>query len=56
MAHKRELAMRSTHSRIHIHIFYARARLWLWLKRLPNCQKPEKRNTLQISELEGWSA
>jgi hypothetical protein len=53
MAHKRELAMRSTHSRIHIHIFLRAGSVVVVVKRLPNCQKPEKRNTLQISELEG---
>ena len=55
MAHKRELAMRSTHSRIHIHIFLRAGSVVVVVKKVASkhCQKPEKRNTLQISELEG---
>jgi hypothetical protein len=57
MAHKRELAMRSTHSRIHIHIFLRAGSVVVVVKKVASkhCQKPEKRHTLQISgsELEG---
>jgi hypothetical protein len=53
MAHKRELAMRSTHSRIHIHIFLRAGSVVVVVKKVAKLPQPEKRNTLQISELEG---
>ena len=51
MAHNRKLDMRSTHSRIHIHIFLRAGSVVVVVKKVAkHCQKPEKRNTLQISQ------
>ena len=52
MAHKRELAMRSTHSRIHIHIFLRAGSVVVVVKKVAKLPKARKK-TLQI-DLEGW--
>lgn len=45
MAHKRELAMRSTHSRIHIHIFLRAGSVVVVVKKVAKLPKARKKET-----------
>ena len=46
MAHKRELAMRSTHSRIHIHIFLRAGSVVVVVKKVAKLPKARKKKHL----------
>ena len=46
MAHKRELAMRSTHSRIHIHMFLRAGSVVVVVKKVAKLPKARKKKHL----------